>query len=176
VFRLGFDAGGEFAGQRIERRSQYFAPRDNHIVVSGLHCKSGMKTHRLFQPPPHAVPFDCIPVFFGNGEADARFCVRLVAIEGFNEEKAASALFSLAHGKKLRPAFQPPDSLFGSIIRHSPAISYRAYPALGRKTIAATGAAGNDDLAAALGSHTRTEAVATLANKLGWLIGTLHLF
>ena len=49
-------------------------------------------------------------------------------------------------------------------------------PALGRETLAALRAAGSDDLAATLRRHARTEAVATLANKLGWLVGTLHLF
>jgi hypothetical protein len=176
VFLPVFEAGDEFVGQHIEGRSQYVTPRDNHIVVSGLHCNSAMKTHCLFQPAPHAVSFHRVSVFFGNGEADARIGIGLFAIERLDQEEAAPALFSLPNSKKLRPAFQPPDSLFWSIIRHSPAISYRAIPALGRKTLAATGATGNDDLAAALRRHARTETVTTLADKLGWLIGTLHLF
>jgi hypothetical protein len=176
VFLPVFEACDEFAGQHIERRSQYLAPRDNHIVVSGLHCKCAVETHGLFQPAPHAVSLDRVAMLLCNGESDAGVGIGVLAIECLDQEEAAPALFSLPNSKKLRPAFQPPDSLVWSFILHSPAISVRAVPALGRKTLAATGAAGNDDLAAALRRHARTEAVATLADKLGWLVGTLHLF
>ena len=47
---------------------------------------------------------------------------------------------------------------------------------LSRESLAAACTASGDDLAAADGRDARTEAVAPLANKLGWLIGTLHLF
>ncbi|VTZ58935.1 hypothetical protein EMEDMD4_10111 [Sinorhizobium medicae] len=47
---------------------------------------------------------------------------------------------------------------------------------LRRKTLAATSPAGCQDLAPTLGGHTCTEAVTALANKLGRLVGTLHLF
>ena len=176
VFLPVFEACDEFAGKRIERRSQYLAPRDNHIVVSGLHCNYAVETHGLFQPATHAVSFHRVSMFLGNGKSDARLSLGVLAIQRLDQEEISPALLALPNSKKLRPAFQPPGSLVWSIILHSPAIWYRALPALGRKTLAATGAAGNDDLAAALRRHARTEAVATLADKLGWLVGTLHLF
>jgi hypothetical protein len=55
-------------------------------------------------------------------------------------------------------------------------LDYRAFRPLGRKTLAAAATASGKNRATALGGHTGTEAVATLADKLGWLIGTLHLF
>jgi len=55
-------------------------------------------------------------------------------------------------------------------------LDYRAFRPLGRKTLAAAAAASGKNRTAALGSHTGTEAVAALADKLGWLVGTLHLF
>jgi len=55
-------------------------------------------------------------------------------------------------------------------------LDYRAFRPLGRKTLAAAATASGKNRAAALGSHARTETVTTLADKLGWLIGTLHLF
>jgi hypothetical protein len=45
-----------------------------------------------------------------------------------------------------------------------------------RKLGPAAIAAGGNDLAAAGGRHPRTETVAALADKLGGLIGALHLF
>jgi hypothetical protein len=45
-----------------------------------------------------------------------------------------------------------------------------------RKLGPAAIAAGCDDLAATGGRHARTETVAALADKLGGLIGALHLF
>lgn len=49
-------------------------------------------------------------------------------------------------------------------------------PVSGRKTLATARAARCDYPAAALGGHARAEAVAPLADELGWLIGALHLF
>ncbi|MHC2299364.1 hypothetical protein ACVJBD_003570 [Rhizobium mongolense] len=134
-----------------------------------------MKSHRLFEAAAHAVPFDRVAMFFCDGEADAGFGFGLFPVENLEQEEATLALFAVADSKKLRAAFQPPCSVFFSgrqFARHL----LSGNPALGRKTLAATRAAGNDDLAAALGSHTRTETVAALADKLRWLVGTLHLF
>jgi hypothetical protein len=85
-------------------------------------------------------------------------------------------LLALAHGKKLRPAFQPPDSRFHffSVVI---ARSVGHVRPLGRETLATACATSCKNLAAALGRHAGTKAVAALADKLGRLIGTLrHLF
>jgi hypothetical protein len=71
-----------------------------------------MKPHRLFKAPPHAVSFDCVAVFLGDCEADAGFGVGFLAVEYLEQEEAAPALFAYANSKKLRAAFQPPDSHF----------------------------------------------------------------
>jgi hypothetical protein len=134
-----------------------------------------MKPHRLFETAAHAVPFDCVAMLFGDGEANAGFGVGRFSIENFEQEEATPAHFAIANSKKLRAAFQPPHSLFLSgrqFARHL----LSGNPASSRKALAALGAAGRDDLAATLGSHARTEAVAALADKLRWLVGTLHLF
>ena len=47
---------------------------------------------------------------------------------------------------------------------------------LGGQTLATAIAASSDYRTAALGGHTGTETVTTLANKLGWLVCALHLF
>lgn len=44
----------------------------------------------------------------------------------------------------------------------------------GRQALAAVGATGSQNLAACLGAQTGTEAMATLADKLGRLISTFH--
>ncbi|MBB6221544.1 hypothetical protein GGI64_004525 [Rhizobium leguminosarum] len=135
-----------------------------------------MKPHRLFQAAAHAVAFDCVAMFFGDCKSDAGLAVGFLPVEDFEKEEAAAAFFALAHGKKLRAAFQPPDSVFFFFGRQFARHLFSGNPALSRKTLAALRAAAGDDLAATLGRHARTEAVATLANKLGWLVGTLHLF
>jgi hypothetical protein len=72
-----------------------------------------MKSHRLFQAPSHAVSFDRVAVFLGDGEADAGFGPGFLPIEDLEQEEAASAFFAIANSKKLRAAFQPPGSVFG---------------------------------------------------------------
>jgi hypothetical protein len=73
--------------------------------------------------------------------------------------------------------FSRPTVFFGRSFVNLPAIlDYRALRPLGRKTLAAAVTASGKNRTAALGGHARTEAVATLADKLGWLVGTLHLF
>jgi hypothetical protein len=135
-----------------------------------------MKPHRLFQAAAHAVPFDRVAMFFGDCKTDAGLAVGFPPVENFEEEEAAAAFFAFADSKKLRAAFQPPDSVFLFFGRQFARHLFSGNPALSRKTLAALRAAGSDDLAATLRGHARTEAVATLANKLGWLVGTLHLF
>ncbi|MBB3315231.1 hypothetical protein FHT76_003324 [Rhizobium sp. BK176] len=135
-----------------------------------------MKSHRLFQAPPHAVSFDRVAMFLGDGEADAGFGLWFLPVEDFEQEEAAPALFAIADSKKLRAAFQPPGSHFLLIGRQFARHLLSGNSALGRKTLAAACAASNDNLTAALGGHACTETVAALANKLGWLVGTLHLF
>ncbi|KRB58804.1 hypothetical protein ASE04_03640 [Rhizobium sp. Root708] len=71
-----------------------------------------MKSHRLFQAPPHAVSFDRVAMFFGDGEADAGFCFWFFPVEHFKQKETTAALFAIADSKKLRAAFQPPGSLF----------------------------------------------------------------
>ncbi|MBB2707864.1 UNVERIFIED_ORG: hypothetical protein GGE63_006023 [Rhizobium esperanzae] len=176
MFRPGFHAKLQLSGQFLEGRIKHVPARDNHIVVSGLHCKSRMKPHRLFQAAAHAVPFDRVAMFFGDCKTDASLAVGFLPVEDFQKEETAAALFALAHGKKLRAALQPPDSIFLLTGRQFARHLLPGNPALSRKTLAALRAAGSDDLAATLRGHARTEAVATLANKLGWLVGTLHLF
>src|SRR6478735_12704898 len=75
-------------------------------------------------------------MLLGNGKTDAGFGVGKLAVEHFDKEKAAPAFLALAHSKKLRPAFQPPDSFFWSIVRHSPAI------AIGQRGLRPTDACG----------------------------------
>ena len=77
--------------------------------------------------------------------------------------------------RNCRAAFKPPDSfLVVRLVRHRPDVS--GISALGRETLAATCAASGKNLAAAIGGHAGAEAVTTLANKLGRLVGTLHFF
>jgi len=135
-----------------------------------------MKPHRLFQAAAHTVPFDRVAMFFGDCETDTGLAVGFLPVEDFEKEEAAAAFFALARSKKLRAALQPPDSVFFFFGRQFARHLFSGNPALSRKTLAALRAAGNDDLAATFCGHARTETVATLANKLGWLVGTLHLF
>ena len=112
MFRPGFHAGFQLRGQFFEGRCKHVPARDNHIVVSGLHCKSRMKPHRLFQAAAHSVPFDCVAMFLGDCKTDASLAVGFLPIKDLEKEEAAAAFFTLARSKKLRAALQPPDSVF----------------------------------------------------------------
>ena len=90
--------------------------------MSGLHCKRRVQPDSLFQAPPHAVPLDGIAVLLGDGEADPRIGIGRLTIKYLEEEKATLALLAGANSKKLRPAFQPPDSLFLFRSIHSPGL------------------------------------------------------
>ena len=175
MFWSGRDPLGQLRGKPRKGGVEHVPAGDNDIVVSGLHCKRRIQSYRLFQAAAHAVALDGIAMLLGNGKTDPGLGVGLLAVENLEEEHAALALFAGANGKKLRPAFQPPDSLFLFSVSHSPGLG-QTRP-LGRETLATASAASNENLAAALGGHTRTETVAALANKLGRLKGTLrHLF
>jgi hypothetical protein len=142
--------------------------------VSIFHCKSGGFAHRFLQAPAHPVPLDGVSVLFGNGEADTWRLIGLLAVENFKEKGSPAACFAFPNSKKLRPAFQPPDSVFLVFTRrHCPV---RASRPLGRQTGTAACATSRKNLAATLGSHAGTETMTTLANKLGRLVGTLHFF
>ncbi|OBZ96800.1 hypothetical protein ADU59_03440 [Pararhizobium polonicum] len=107
---LAFDPLAEGLADPLEGRVQKVASGDNHIVKSGLHCKSGGEPHGFLEAPAHPVAFDGIAMLLGDGETDAWRGVRLVAIKNFEKEQRTFPLLSLANGKKLRPAFQPPGS------------------------------------------------------------------
>jgi hypothetical protein len=131
---------------------------------------------RLFQPATHSISLDGVSVLFGDGETYAGRSVWLMAIEDFNKEVPASARLSGAHGKKLRPAFQPPDSVFRFFVSGHCPTDEHARP-LSREALTAACATCCKNLAATSGSHAGTETVTALADKLGWLKGTLrHLF
>lgn len=174
---LVLDPLDESGGDLGKGRGQHLPSRDNDIVVSVLHCKPGGLRYGSLQPAAHAIALHRVAMFLGDGKSDAGRLVGQGAIERLDEKEIATALLARSHGKKLRPALQPPDSFgVGSCLRHSPAIVTGPIRQLSRKTLATACTASNDDLAAALGSHTCTKAVATSANQLRWLIGTLHLF
>jgi hypothetical protein len=174
LFWLAYDALDKPRRYLGKWGGEHIPTRDNDIVVSVLHCKPGRLPHGCFQPASHAVALDRIAVFLGNRESDPRSFIRLFPIKDLQKKGPAPAAFALPHGKKLRPAFQPPDSLFDiRFLRHSP---FPGIPVLSRETIAATGAAGSKNLLATLGCHAGTKTVTTLADKLGRLVGTLHLF
>ncbi|OAP49380.1 hypothetical protein ATB98_20330 [Sinorhizobium saheli] len=86
LFRLVFDAIPERPSQCVKGSIQEIAPGDNHIVVSGFHCKPGGKPHGFFEASAHPVSLDGIAVFLGDGEADPRLAFRIVPVEHFEEK------------------------------------------------------------------------------------------
>lgn len=172
---LVLDPLDEPGGDLGKGRGQYLPPRDNDIVVSVLHCKPGRLRHGGLQPAADAIALHRVAMFLGNGKSDARRLVRLVSVEDLKKKGPAAAVFTITHGKKLRPAFQPPDSFFGFRFgRHRPFIP--GIPALSRETSAAACTTGSKNLLTTLGGHAGAESMTTLANKLGRLVGTLHFF
>jgi len=165
-------------GQVGKRSSQHVAARDDHIVMSGLHCKPGRKPHHFLKPTAHAITLNSVAMLFGDGEACARWFVGRLSVEHFDQNKRPSELFALPATQKLGPTFQPPHSFFLVIRGHLPAGFHRAKPALCRQALAATCATGCENLLTASCCHAGTETVTTLANKLGRLKCTLcrHLF
>jgi hypothetical protein len=172
---LVLDPLDESGGDLGKGRGQHLPSRDNDIVVSVLHCKPGGLRYGSLQPAAHAIALHCVAMFLGDGKSDARRLVRLMPVEDLEKEGPAAATFASTHGKKLRPAFQPPDSLVAfSFRRHRPIIP--GISALSRETSAAACTTGSKNLLTTLGSHTGAESMTTLANKLGRLVGTLHFF
>jgi hypothetical protein len=79
--------------------------------VSVLHCKSGGGADGLAKTPAHSIALDGVAVLLGDGEADARLFIRLLAVKDLEKKGFAATGFPGSYGKKLRPAFQPPDSI-----------------------------------------------------------------
>jgi hypothetical protein len=130
-----------------------------------------MDANRLFEAAANAVADNRIAYLFGDRETDAR-CIGCATVQNFHEEKPPATFFTTPDGQKLSSLAKPQRRRKFSLAGSRQCLVSR----LGRKTLAATVATGSNDGAAALGCHTRTEAVPTLTNEFGWLIGTLHLF
>lgn len=161
-----------------KRSGQHVAARDDHIVMSGLHCKPGRKPHHLFKPTAHAITLNSVAMFFSDGEASACWLVGRMPVEHFDQDERPSELFTLPNTQKLGPTFQPPHSFILVVRGRLPAVFHRAKPALGRQALAAARTAGCEYLLAAGCCHAGTETVTALANKLGRLKCTFcrHLF
>ncbi|CUX09802.1 Ribonuclease P protein component [Agrobacterium deltaense RV3] len=144
--------------------------------MTGLHCESGRKPDGFLETAAHAISLDRVALSFRYGKTDARLGFRGFPVKHFQKKGASPPFFSCLNGKEIRPVFKPAGQF--SCLTHVPATftgSQRRQ--LSRKTSAAARTAGCENLAAAGGSHTGAEAMATLADKLGRLVSTLrHLF
>ncbi|MDH7802743.1 hypothetical protein P3T31_002795 [Rhizobium sp. AN70] len=144
--------------------------------MAGLHCESGRKPDGFLETAAHAISLDRVALSFRYGETDPRFGFRGFPVEDFQKKGASPPLFPRLNGKKIRPVFKPAGQFF--CLAHVPATFIGPQRRqLSRQTCAAARTAGCENFATAGSSHTGTETMTTLADKLGRLVGTLrHLF
>jgi hypothetical protein len=154
-----------------EGDGQKFLAPDDHIVVAGLHVTCSKNAHGLLQPPANAVAHDGVADLFGDREADARRGI-VATVENFNEKQPPAALFTTPDGQKFRPLAKPRWRGLQGLAGCRQSGRLRS----GGKPLTAAVAAGGNDTATTLGGHAGTEAVPTLADEFGRLIGTLHFF
>jgi hypothetical protein len=113
----------------------------------------------FFQAAAGAIARNGISQLFGTSETHAR---RLFIIPGagLNHNAIHRLRYPLRGGEKILAVEKSLDHLERS--------------GLSREALAGLGAAAGDDAAATNSCHTGAEAMAALADKLGWLIGALH--
>lgn len=131
-----------------------------------------MKPGGFADTPADAIALNRVAALLRHRNAQSRR-VLVATIQHFKKKKAATPLFATAYRQKLGALFQARrDDL------RAPGQSMSRPPRVrsGGKTLATACAASGNYATAARGGHTCTETVATLANKLGGLIGALHLF
>jgi hypothetical protein len=148
--------GGEVARERVPSADQY-------IVMMGLHRHRVEPLHQFAKPAPDAIALGGVAVLFGNGEADPDRAA-VVAAAALQDERGTIRPRAIGNGEEIRPLPQP---IHDEIPKG---------PGSGAQTLAAAGAAGGENLAAAGSGETGTEAVTALAHQFAGLISPLHGF
>lgn len=149
--------GGEVAGQRVPAA-------DQHVIMMGLHRYRIEPLHQFAKPAPDAIALGGVAVLFGNGEADPDRA-KVVAAAALQDERGTVRPRAIGNGEEIRSLPQP---IHDEIPKRG--------SGSGAQTLAAAGAAGGKNLAAAGRGETSTETVTALAHQFAGLISPLHGF
>jgi hypothetical protein len=141
--------------------------------MMGLHRYRIEPLHQFAKPAPDTIALGGVAVLFGNGEADPDraavlaakvLAVKASAVKALQDERGAIHPRAIGNGEEIRSLPQP---IHDEIPKGSGS---------GAQTLAAAGAAGGENLAAAGRGETGTEAVTALAHQFAGLISPLHGF
>jgi hypothetical protein len=149
--------GGEVARERVP-------PSDQDIIMVGLHQYRIEPLHQFAQPAPDAIALGGVAVLLGDGEADADRA-GIIAPAALQDERGTIHPRAIGNGDEIRPLPQP---IHDEIPKRG--------SGSGAQTLAAAGAAGGENLAAAGSGETGAEAVTALAHQFAGLISPLHGF
>jgi hypothetical protein len=149
--------GGEVARERV-------SSSDQDIIMMGLHRHRIEPLHQFAKPAPDTIALGRVAVLLGDGEADADRA-KVIAAAALQDERGIIHPRAIGNGDEIRPLPQPihdeiPKGGSGS----------------GAQTLAAAGAAGGENLAAASSGEAGAEAVTALAHQFAGLISPLHGF
>jgi hypothetical protein len=174
-----------FINDRRKRYAESRTPPNHDIIMTLMGVKRAREPHRLTQAPADPVTLDGAAFLLGHGKADPRLVIprrhgfqraRLAALAAARLQSQRRGICPAAIADKQKvPALE--QSLHRKMLGLSGAMTgcHRASRfASGGQALAAVGAAGSQNLAAALGAEAGAEAVATLADKPGGLISTFH--
>jgi hypothetical protein len=149
--------GGEVARQRVPSADQY-------IIMMGLHRHRIEPLHQFAKSAPDAIALGRVAVLFGDGETDPDRA-EIVAAAALQDERGTIRPRAIGNGEEIRPLPQP---IHDEIPKRG--------SGSGAQTLAAAGAAGGENLAAAGSGETGTETVTALAHQFAGLISPLHGF
>ena len=155
---------GDIGDQRLEADRQRLAARHQHVIMAGSRVQRRDAAHGFAQPPLDAVAHRGIAGLLGDGEAESRVAGGGLGVAGLGLQRESGGVDALALGRALvfatlrQPA--PSDRIVGQ--------------GSGRELLAASRAAGVEDLAAADRRHARAKPVTALAHEFARLIGALH--
>lgn len=142
---------------------------DQHVIMMGLHRHRIEPLYQFAKPAPDAIALGGVAVLFGDGEADPDrakvVAAKALAVKALQDERGTTHPRAIGNGEEIRSLPQP---IHDEIPKRG--------SGSGAQTLAATGAAGGENLAAAGSGETGTEAVTALAHQFAGLISPLHGF
>lgn len=142
---------------------------DQHVIMMGLHRHRIEPLYQFAKPAPDAIALGGVAVLFGDGEADPDrakvVAAKALAVKALQDERGTTHPRAIGNGEEIRSLPQP---IHDEIPKRG--------SGSGAQTLAAAGAAGGENLAAAGSGETGTEAVTALAHQFAGLISPLHGF
>ena len=154
--------------QQVIVSGQDVAPTDDDDIRVNIEEIDASLLADRPESPLDPIALGGVPDPFGDGQSEAKPAICL-SETGLHRHPLRMKAAARGRRDEVRSFRQAPD-------RTCARLAHRAAQdaALRRQALAAVSATSSDDLAAALGRHARTEAMAALANELARLIRPLH--